>query len=88
MSISVPIFFFTNNAIFNQFSGTPDSPGDYFWGVKWSQQTGHDVSCSVAQICSSVQPSWAAWSYLWPNMAFLGQNWPFLGAFGTPRGTL
>ena len=33
-----------------------------------------DVSCFVAPICSSVQPSWAACGYFWQKMAFCGKK--------------
>ena len=54
-------------------------PGDIFGGSKWFKLTPLDVSNNVQPCSTNVQPIWACWDCLWPNMAISGQKRAIFG---------
>ncbi len=59
------------------FWGVLGPPSAIFGGQKGSKLTPPDVKYNVQPCSTNVQPIWGCWECLWPNMAILGQKWPF-----------
>ena len=58
-----------------------------FWGPKgpnWLPWMCLTMFNHVQPCSTNVQPIWAGWDRLWPNMAILGQKWLFSGGSGAP----
>ena len=62
-------------AVFERFWGPLVT---FFGAIKAQTDPPRDVFDNVQPCLPNVQPIWACWDCLWPNMAFLGKKLPFL----------
>ena len=59
-------------------------PGDISGWSKRLKLTPPDVKYNVQPCSTNVQPIWACWDCLWPNMAISGQKGRFRALLGPP----